>query len=281
MRLGVDRLFQFPRQRKHQRARLRHRLERSGQQCAKLHRRRDNSRQSSTVAVGCRRLHGRPQSTVASALTYRAPATDPFSALDGALTTLCGANPTLPATCGLSTSSKNCPALTAYTAATPCTNNNVKTKGNTAVTLAPGVYFISGTLTLVGGSSITGTGVTFILLPGATIDTKGGGTLTLTGPTSAPSTSSLPAAFQSDAGLFKGMAMYDASTYGCAIRWKQQHQHHRKHLRADRGRDVSGRSASQFGGGDELWRTDRRIDRVQWQRHLRRQRVRGGGGPGA
>ena len=143
--------------------------------------------------------------------TFTPPVTDPFSALDGALTTLCGANPSLPATCGLSTKSSTCPMFTAYTAATPCTNNNAKTTGNRAYTLTPGVYFISGTLTLTGGSSITGTGVTFVLLPGATIDTKGGGTLTLAGPTSAPSTSSLPAALQSDASLFKGMAVYDAS----------------------------------------------------------------------
>ena len=54
--------------------------------------------------------------------------------------------------------------------------------------------------------------MTFVLLPGATIDTKGGGTLTLTGPTSAPLSTSLPAAFQSDASLFKGMALYDASS---------------------------------------------------------------------
>ena len=53
--------------------------------------------------------------------------------------------------------------------------------------------------------------MTFILLPGATIDTKGGGTLTITAPTTAPSTSSLPAALQSDAGLFQNMAIYDAS----------------------------------------------------------------------
>ena len=43
------------------------------------------------------------------------------------------------------------------------------------------------------------------------MDTKGGGTLTLTGPTTAPATTSLPPAFQSDASLFKGMAIYDAS----------------------------------------------------------------------
>ena len=54
------------------------------------------------------------------------------------------------------------------------------------MTLTAGVYFISGTLTLKGGSSITGTGVTFILLPGATIDTKGGGTLTTHGADNCP-----------------------------------------------------------------------------------------------
>src|SRR5216684_490943 len=154
-----------------------------------------------------------------TALSYMpAPITNPFSALDGALTTLCGANPTLPAKCGLPV----CPgsdlvAYTAGSASTACTNNNTSTKGNTVFHLAAGVsvYFISGTLTLKGGSSITCTnpctGVTFILLPGATIDTKGGGTLTLNGPATAPSTSSLPAALQSSAALFQYMAMYDAS----------------------------------------------------------------------
>ena len=144
--------------------------------------------------------------------TFQLPVTDPFSALDGALTTLCGASPGPDATCGLSTSSKNCPVLTAYTAANPCTNNNASTKGNSAVTLPAGVYFISGNLTMTGGSSITGTGVTLILLPGATITMKGGSTITIAGPTSAPSTTSLPASLQADASLFKGMAIYDASS---------------------------------------------------------------------
>ncbi|MCP3471583.1 pilus assembly protein TadG-related protein [Bradyrhizobium sp. CCGUVB1N3] len=154
-----------------------------------------------------------------TALKYLpAPTVNPFSALDGALTTLCGANPTLPAKCGLPA----CPGsdLVAYvagSASTACTNNNTSTKGNTAFNLAAGVsvYFISGTLTLKGGSSITCnspcTGVTFILLPGASIDTKGGGTLTLKGPATAPSASSLPAALQSSAALFQYMSMYDAS----------------------------------------------------------------------
>ena len=62
----------------------------------------------------------------------------------------------------------------AYTAATPCANSGITTKGNAAVTLNPGVYFISGTLTIKGGSSLTGTGVTLILLPGATHLTRRG-----------------------------------------------------------------------------------------------------------
>jgi hypothetical protein len=144
-----------------------------------------------------------------SALTYMPPIANPFSALDAALTTMCGSNPTLPATCGLSKCKGS--DFAAYTAANPCVNDNLSTKGNTAVTLSAGVYFISGTLTLTGGSSVTGSGVTLVLLPGATINTKGGGTLTITGPTTAPSSSSLPAAFQSSASLFQYMAIYDAS----------------------------------------------------------------------
>jgi hypothetical protein len=137
-----------------------------------------------------------------------APIPNPFAALDSALVTLCGANPSLPAKCGL----PKCPSsgLTAY-AGNACTNDSFKTKGNTAVTLTPGVYFISGTLTLTGGSSITGTGVTLILLPGANINTNGRGTLTITGPTTAPTASSLPTALQPDASLFQYMAIYDAS----------------------------------------------------------------------
>lgn len=152
-----------------------------------------------------------------TALTYMpAPIVNPFSLLDGALTTLCGASPPADATCGLSTSgvcnTKKTGLLVAYTAATPCTNNNFKLNGGATDTLVAGVYFISGTLTLVGGTLIDGTaGVTFILLPGANIDTSGKGTLNITAPTSPPSTSSFPAALQPDAGLFKAMAIYDAS----------------------------------------------------------------------
>ncbi|MGY3697441.1 Flp pilus assembly protein TadG [Bradyrhizobium sp. USDA 3240] len=151
------------------------------------------------------------------AFLYTPPVPNPFSALDTAMTTLCGANPSLPTKCGLTScttygaSSGN---FLPYTAATPCVNDSVSTKGNTAVTLSAGVYFISGTLTLKGGSAITGSGVTLILLPGASFDTKGGGTVTITGPSTAPSTSSLPAAFQSSANLFQYMSIYYASSTG-------------------------------------------------------------------
>jgi hypothetical protein len=138
-----------------------------------------------------------------------APIANPYSALDGAITTLCGANPTLPAKCGLPKCTGS--GLVAYTATTPCTNDGFKMKSNATVTLTPGVYIISGTLTLTGGSVTNGTGVTLILLPGANIDTKGGGTLTITGPTTAPGTASLPAALQADASLLQYMALYDAS----------------------------------------------------------------------
>lgn len=151
-----------------------------------------------------------------SAFLYTPPVPNPFSALDTAMTTLCGANPSLPTKCGLpscTTYGASSGNFLPYNASTsPCVNDNVSTKGNTAVTLSAGVYFISGTVSLKGGSSITGSGVTLILLPGASFDTKGGGTVTVTGPSTAPSSSSLPAAFQSSASLFQYMSIYYASS---------------------------------------------------------------------
>ena len=188
-----------------------------------------------------------------TALTYTSPVTNPFSGLDGDLTTLCGANPTNypDARCGLSTCPTASGLLVPYTATNKCTNDGFTLKGNTPDPLAAGVYFISGVLTLKGGSSITGTGVTFILLPGATIDTKGGGTLTLTAPTTAPGTSSLPTAVQSDASLLNGHGhLHSPSplskrTDVCAIRWNEQHQPCRKHVCADGVSDVPGQPRTQ------------------------------------
>lgn len=161
-----------------------------------------------------------------TALKYLpAPTKNPFSALDGALTTLCGANPPANATCGLATNGATCKlptsppnqVLVPYTAATPCTNLNVSTKGGDTPPFAAGVsvYFISGTLTLKGNSIMSCTspctGVIFILLPGASISMKGGALLTLQAPATAPSNSSLPASLQPYAGNFQYMSMYDAS----------------------------------------------------------------------
>jgi hypothetical protein len=147
-----------------------------------------------------------------TALTYMpAPIPNPFSALDGTLTTLCGANPTLPATCGLQTTGAcNTGGLVAYTAATPCTNNDLHITSNAPVPLS-GVYFISGTLKITGTPLISGT-ATFILLPGATINNQGNATIIINAPTTAPPASSFPAALQSSASLFQYMALYDASS---------------------------------------------------------------------
>ncbi|MGY3343743.1 Flp pilus assembly protein TadG [Bradyrhizobium sp. USDA 4472] len=157
-----------------------------------------------------------------TALTYLpAPTVNPFSALDGVLTTLCGANPTLPATCGLQTTGAcNSSTLVAYTATNPCTNNNTHITSNGSENLGPGgntgcpasasscVYFISGTLKITGTPTISGT-ATFILLPGATINNQGNAVINITGPTTTSSLA-LPAALQSQATLFQGMAMYVA-----------------------------------------------------------------------
>jgi hypothetical protein len=103
----------------------------------------------------------------------------------------------------------NCPSgtLTPYTSASRCTNNNVTLNDNRNHALASGVYFISGNLRTTGTTSVTGTGVTFVLLPGAAIS----GSITATAPTQPPSSSSLPTALQSDASLLRYMGLYSAS----------------------------------------------------------------------
>jgi hypothetical protein len=163
------------------------------------------------------------------------PIPDPFSALDGALTTLCGSNPSTPTTCGLPACNNGNGAnakFVAYTTATPCTNDSLKISSNAAETLDPGgntgcpasasscIYFISGALKITGTPTISGTAI-FILLPGATIDNKGNATITITGPTSPPTSPPsipLPAALQSayNAGLFQDMAFYAAPCSSCS-----------------------------------------------------------------
>jgi Flp pilus assembly protein TadG len=147
------------------------------------------------------------------ALTNAAPITNPFAALD-AITM-----PPLPTNCG---------AFTAYSAAAPCKINNFSISGNASKSPAPltgGVYFISGTLSLHGGASITGTAL-FILLPGASIDTAGGSAITITGNASV-SASQVPAAFSSytspsctasNTCLFNNLAIYDQSNVGITMK---------------------------------------------------------------
>ncbi|MHC2258075.1 Flp pilus assembly protein TadG [Bradyrhizobium embrapense] len=131
-----------------------------------------------------------------TAYTYMPPVTNPFSALDSV---------TLPTLADCSNSS----SLTAYSATTPCKNNNVSLTGNGALNLTGGVYFISGTLTLKGNSSISGTAL-FILLPGASFSMKGTGTITISGNASVTS-SQVPSALQPYLSLLSYMAIYDQS----------------------------------------------------------------------
>jgi hypothetical protein len=131
-----------------------------------------------------------------TALTYTPRIINPFAALDGV---------TLPTL-------SNCPgsALTAYSAANKCTNNNFTLNGNTDLTLTGGVYFFSGTLKINGSASILGTAL-FIMLPDSTFNMKGTGHIAITGNSSVLN-SQLPTALQPDASLFADMALYDLSS---------------------------------------------------------------------
>jgi Flp pilus assembly protein TadG len=129
-----------------------------------------------------------------TALTYMPPITNPFSALDAV---------TLPTLTNCSQSG----GLVAYSAANPCTNNGLTLNGQSADVLNGGVYFISGALTLKGGTSITGTAL-FILLPGASFSLKGQGAITLTANASVTN-AQLPTVLQPYASLLAGMVMYD------------------------------------------------------------------------
>lgn len=135
------------------------------------------------------------------AYTYMPPVNNPFSVLDAV---------TLPTLSNCTGSN-----LVAYTAATPCKNNNVSLTGNTTINLTGGVYFISGTLTLKGTTAISGTAL-FILLPGASFDMKGTGTITIGGNPSV-ATSQLPSVLQPFAGLFANMSIYDQSNVAVTI----------------------------------------------------------------
>lgn len=132
-----------------------------------------------------------------TALTYMpAPIANPFSPLDGV---------TLPNLTPCSGSN-----LVAYSAATPCRNNNYTLSGMIDVVLPGGVYFISGKFELKGNASVKGTAL-FILLPGASFSMKGTGTINISGNTSLTA-SQLPVALQPYASLLASMSIYDRDT---------------------------------------------------------------------
>ncbi len=66
---------------------------------------------------------------------------------------------------------------------TICYNGLTISNGATA-TLQPGLYIINGTLTFSGGSKVSGTGVTFYLPPGASLNIGNGTNFSLAAPTS-------------------------------------------------------------------------------------------------
>jgi hypothetical protein len=136
-----------------------------------------------------------------AANTFMPPVANPFSPLDAV--TL----PTLP-NCSGST-------LTAYSAATPCKNNNYSLSGMTDVTLPGGVYFISGTFTLKGNASILGTAL-FILLPNASFSMKGSGLINIKG-NSSIAASQLPTVLQPQADLLANMSLYYQSSTAVTI----------------------------------------------------------------
>ncbi len=62
--------------------------------------------------------------------------------------------------------------------------NGMKFANGATATLNPGLYIINGTLSFQGGTTVTGTGVTFYLPVGASLDIANGANETLTAPTS-------------------------------------------------------------------------------------------------
>jgi hypothetical protein len=146
----------------------------------------------------------------APVVTNGLPVTDPLAALETAM-----AGFTLPACTGS--------ALVAYgsTATTQCKNNNLILTGGGTITLT-GTYFVSGVLSVRGGTTINSGagGATIVMLPGSSFDMRGGSTMNITGPTTAPTL--LPAAFTSPAcptcaSLFKNLSLFDAALTPVAL----------------------------------------------------------------
>jgi hypothetical protein len=145
----------------------------------------------------------------ANVLTYMPPVTNPLSGLDAYMSSL--------------TISTNCTGSqpVAYTTATKCVNKNFNF-GNSTYLLS-GVYFFSGNVKLNGNTVLCGspsaptakcsntattTGVTIILLPGASLTISGNPAIYLKAQTTVP-TSELPTSLQPAANLLSDLLIYD------------------------------------------------------------------------
>jgi hypothetical protein len=62
--------------------------------------------------------------------------------------------------------------------------NGLQIGNGATATLKPGIYIINGSLTVNGGSPVTGTGVTFYFPAGGSLNLSNGATFNLTAPTS-------------------------------------------------------------------------------------------------
>lgn len=139
-----------------------------------------------------------------AAYTFMPPVTNPFSPLDAV---------TLPTLSNCSIA-KDAPPK-AYSAATPCKNNNYSLGGMTDLTLPGGVYFISGTFELKGNASILGPAL-FIMLPGSSFSMKGSGTVNIqANPTL--TAAQLPTVLQPYVNLLAKMSLYDQSSSALTI----------------------------------------------------------------
>ena len=179
---------------------------------------------------------------------------------------MCGANPSLPAKCGLPVCSGS--GFTAYTAATPCTNDGVKTKGNNAVTLNAGVYFIS--VNTDPDRWFFDHRLRRDLDIPARFDDRHQGRRYTDDYGTIDGAEHLVAAIglSIQCRLVPVHGRLRCLINGCNLRREQQHQSHRKHLRADRCSDVPGQSYDQLERRRRLRRIDRRLDLVQRQCHF-------------
>lgn len=118
------------------------------------------------ISSGGVSLTNRVTQTCGSAVTNASPAADPFASVPEP------------------TDASACKTVTG-TSLTPGNYCSGFTVGND-ITLAPGVYIISGAFKLNGNNSLTGTGVTLFFKAGSSISMNGNSTINISAPTTGP-----------------------------------------------------------------------------------------------